>query len=124
MLLYASAEISAAKTSFTIDLLPSQDISNAECWLKVEQMYTSEKINLDVVRCSLTQPMSQEFIETNAIGNSSVIYLHNYLDSPGVGPDVLVYVPDGPQRVTISFSPSTPLTKATNVGMIISLHKA
>jgi hypothetical protein len=67
--------------------------------------------------------MSQEFVGSSAIGNNSVIYIRN-TQGNWPAPSILVYVPDGPQRITFTFETSIALASAVKVGMLISLVSA
>jgi hypothetical protein len=132
MFIYAAtstASIYTSNKSFSIDFVPTPDISNKECWLKVEQFFmhpsrtgTSGE-TYTIVRCNLTQPASQAFTDSTAIGNNSVIYIRN-VQSPWPAPPVLVYIPDGPQQLTFTIDTSLSLANAVRVGMLISLVSA
>ena len=132
MFIYAATSgytIHSGNKSFSIDFVPTLDISNKECWLKVEQFFmnpsttTTSAETWTVVRCNLTQPMSQAFTDLAAIGNNSVIYIRN-IQSPWPAPPILVYVPDGPQQLTFTVDTSLAQANAVRVGMLISLVSA
>lgn len=130
MLIYTETDgnqISATTPTHSIDFVPTLDISDRVCYLKVEQFYMSSSTSprttsfseqYNVVRCNLTQPHSQAFKGTSAIGNNSVIFIRN-LQCPWAGPQIPVYVPSGPQKLTFTFDIVS--TSAVTVGMLISL---
>jgi len=133
MLIYTETDgnkISATTPTHSIDFVPTLDISDRVCYLKVEQFYMSNSTSprtttfaeqYTVVRCNLTQPHSQAFKGTTAIGNNSVIFIRN-LQCPWAGPRILVYVPSGPQQLTFTFDIVS--ASAVTVGMLISLVAA
>ena len=133
MLIYTETDgnqISATTPTHSIDFVPTLDISDKTCYLKVEQFYMSSSTSprttafseqYTVVRCSLTQPHSQAFKGTSAIGNNSVIFVRN-TQCPWAGPALPVYVSSGPQKLTFTFDIAT--TNAVAVGMLISLVAA
>jgi hypothetical protein len=132
MIIYAATSgytIHSGNNSFSIDFVPTLNISNKECWLKVEQFFmhpsttgTSSE-TFTVVRCNLTQPHSQAFTDSSAIGNNSVIYIRN-VQSPWPAAPILVYVPDGPQQILFTLDTSVAQANAVRVGMLISLVAA
>jgi hypothetical protein len=132
MILYAATSgttIWKSVNTLTVDFVPTIDISNKECYLKVEQFFMNAAITTAVteqytpVRCNLTQPFSQAFVDGNATGPNNVIFIRN-IQSGWPAPPILVYVADGPQQLTFTFE--TQLTEANKVkvGMLISLVAA
>jgi hypothetical protein len=124
-----STNLWSGANTVTLDFVPTLDISNKECWLKVEQFFmnrTSTTTNAEVynvVRCNLTQPMSQEFKGNVGIGNNSVVYIrNNQCNWPA--PPILVYIPDGPQQLTFTFDTSLTQANSVKVGMLVSLVAA
>lgn len=132
MFIYAATSgstIHSGNNKFSIDFVPTLDISNKECWLKVEQFFmhpsqtATSTETWTIVRCNLTQPMSQAYTDSAGVGNNSVIYIRN-VQSPWPAPRILVYVPDGPQQLSFTLDTSVAQANAVRVGMLISLVAA
>jgi hypothetical protein len=132
MIIYAAtsgATIHKDNKTFSIDFVPTPEISNQKCLLKVEQMFMDPSQTeastevYTVIKCNLTQPGSQAFVDNNAIGNNSVIYIRNPFQDL-MPPSIPVYIPDGPQQLTFTVETALAQTHAVRVGLLISLVAA
>jgi hypothetical protein len=117
------------QNTLSVEFVPTKDISNKECYLKVEQFYMNAAITTAVgeqytpVRCNLTQPLSQAFVDGSATGPNNVIFIRN-IQSGWPAPPILVYVADGPQQLTFTFETQLAEASKVKVGMLISLVAA
>jgi len=120
--------IQSAKTlskdnkTFEYEFVPSIDISNRNCLLRVEQMFmTDNSQDFTTVRCNLTQPLSVKFDDGNTKEgtNNDVIYVYGKQEKIEA-PWIPVYIADGPQtlKFTIDTEQTTPTMK---FAMILSL---
>jgi hypothetical protein len=129
MILYAATSVAiihSGNKSFSVDFVPTPEISNQKCLLKVEQFFmhptqtTNNAETYTVVRCNLTQPGSQAFSDNLASGNNSVIMIRD-IQQPLNPPPILVYVPDGPQQLVFTVDTALAQANAVRVGLLISL---
>lgn len=132
MIIYAATAADtmwSGANTLSVDFVPTKDISNKECYLKVEQFYMNKTITTavseqyTVVRCNLTQPLSQAFVDSSATGPNNVVFIRN-IQSGWPAPPILVYVADGPQQLTFTFETQLAQASAVKVGMLISLVAA
>lgn len=121
--LQSTASLNATNKTFEYEFVPTYDLSNCKCLLRVEQMFmTNDTQEYTTVRCNLTQPRSAKFDYGNTKEGTinDVIYIHGKSHSTEA-PYIPVYVADGPQPLRITIDTEQTPTPAIKFAMILSL---